>query len=102
MGQPASKGTGCVQAARLLKGGPLEHRAREVQGTVGERGSGGKGSQGCTGAEEGQNVTRVLGRSAVGRGQYPGEEEHEESPETRVALIGEIFDARQDMAGNHA
>ena len=49
-----------------VKGAPLEHRAREVGGTVGERGSGGKGSHGCIGAEDGQNVTRVLGRCGKG------------------------------------
>ena len=74
-----------MHAVRLLKGGHPGAQSREVGGTVGERGSGGKGSQGCIGAEDGQNVTRVLGRSAAGRGQYPGEEELEESPETRVA-----------------
>ena len=84
-GSLTATGLGVCMQYGFLKGATLEHRAGEVGGTVGERGSGGKGSQGCIGAEDGQNVTRVLGRSAAGRGQYPGEEELEESPETRVA-----------------
>lgn len=67
-GSLPARGLGvCVQCGSS-QGAPLESRAREVGGTMRQRGSGGKGSQGCTGAEDGQNVTKGPGEICCRKG----------------------------------